>query len=83
MVITFITDVSSLILLFWGLVLFITVCGWFTYSVLLCEDSSSTVFKGGFVLHFMDSSIVFGCGFIHCLRADSSTLITGDLSPLY
>ena len=27
--------------------------------LVFCEDSSSTVSKVGFVLHFMDSSIVF------------------------
>ena len=41
-------------------------------------------FVWGFVLNFMDSSIVFVCcGFIHCFRADSSTLLTGDSSPLF
>ena len=36
------------------------------------------------VLNFMDSSIVlFVVVFIHCFRADSSTLITGDSSPLF
>ena len=56
--------------------------GWFTYWVILVwgfvlhtflrEDSSSTLWT---------RPLFLCCGFIHCFRADSSTLISGDLSP--
>ena len=125
------------ILYFWGFVLYIKVRGWSTYSVILFEDSSSTLwirrlfcllwfyplFQGRFVysayrrfisivivwirpllpikLGFMAAYSVTGilcedsssplwivhclvcCGFIHFFRADSSTLLTGDSSPLF
>ena len=82
-VITFIADVSS----FDVIVLGIRPLHYGLWLVhLFCSFMRGFVFhhfKGGFVLQFMDSSIVFGRGFIHCLRANSSTLITGDLPPLY
>ena len=69
-------------LLFWGFVFFIKVCGWVTYSVLLCEDSSSTVLREALSSILWIRPLFLVVVFIHCLRADSSTLISGDLSCL-
>ena len=45
------------------------------YSVILCEDSSSTLW-----IRPLFSFVVV---FIHSFEADSSALITGDSSPLF
>ena len=45
------------------------------YSVILCEDSSSTLWIRPFFF--------FVVVFVHYFKADSSALITGDLSPLF
>ena len=61
---------------FWFLLLLIKLGFLADYSVILCEDSSSTLWIRPFffsLLWFL--STVSG--------ADSSTLITGDLSPLF
>ena len=50
--------------------------------LILRRDSSFTIFNRGFVLNVMDCPWFSLLWFIHCLRADSSALITGDLSPL-
>ena len=45
------------------------------YSVILCEDSSSTL--------WIRPLFFFVVVFVHCFKADSSALITGDSSPLF
>ena len=46
------------------------------YSVILCEDSVH-------LQHYGFVHCLVCCGFIHCFRPDSSTLLTGDSSSLF
>ena len=66
--------ISCCLLHFWGFVLYMRVCCWSTYCVNLSEERPQLY---GFIHCFLC------CGFIHSFRVDSSTLITGDLSPLF
>ena len=45
------------------------------YSAILCEDWSSTL--------WIRPLFFFVVVFVHCFKADSSALITGDSSPLF
>ena len=74
---TFIADVSSSIFIVLGIV-----AGSLILSVFF-EDSSSTVSKEDSSSTLWIRPLFLCCGFIHCLRADSSTRITGDSSPLF
>ena len=69
MVDTFITGVLSFVFIVLG----ISPVAGSLILLFLCEDLSSTLWI---------CSLFSMSGFIHCLKADSSTLITGDLSPL-
>ena len=72
-----------LFLFLWGFVLsIIAFYGWFTYFVILCEDSSSAILLEDSSSPVWIRPLILLCGFLHCLRAHTSSLITGDSSPL-